>query len=31
MRCWNDDPAGPRVLSSLSVDVTRTAAKFLRL
>ena len=23
MRCWNDEPAGPRVLSSLSVDFTR--------
>ena len=28
MRCWNDEPAGPRVLNSLSVDVTRNAAEF---
>ena len=31
MRCWDDEPAGPRVLNSLSVDVTRNAAELLRL
>jgi hypothetical protein len=29
--CWNDEPAGPRVLNSLRVDPTRIAADLLRL
>ena len=31
MRCWDDEPAGPRVLKSLFVDVIRNAAELLRL
>jgi hypothetical protein len=32
MRWWNhDEPAGPRVLNSLFVDVIRNAAELLRL
>jgi hypothetical protein len=31
MGCWDDEPAGPRVLKSLPVDVIRNAAELVRL
>jgi len=31
MRCWSDEPAGPRVFSSLCLDVTKNTAELLLL